>query len=108
MEFTTSLAKTVFLLGSVASLVGGVAHSLVTVKADASFDVDLKAEGAVHVDAGAKAKAKPKAKARTAAKAAVGTKKTTKVGPVKGKKTMKTINIGNKNVWSKASSLLGE
>jgi hypothetical protein len=106
MKVYTSLAKTVFLLGSVASLVGGVADSPVTVKANASVNVNVAAKAAVDVSLGSKAKAKSKAK--TAAKSTAGTKKTTKAGAVKGHKTMKTINTGNTNVWYKASSLLGE
>jgi hypothetical protein len=108
MEVCTSLAKTVFLLGSVASLVAGVAYSLVTVKANASVNVSVAANAAVDVDAVDKAKAGSKAKAKTAAKSKASAKKTTKAGTVKGKKTMNTINTVNKNVWRKASSLLGE
>ena len=108
IEVCTSLAKTVFLLGSVASLVGGVAYSLVTVKANARVNVDVTAKAAVDVNVGSKAKARSNAKAKTAAKSKAGAKKTTKAGTVKGKKTMNTINIGNKNDWYKASSLLGE
>jgi hypothetical protein len=95
------LAKTVFLLGSVASLVGGVANSLVTIKADASVNAHVGAA----VSLGSMAKAKSGTK--TVAKSKTGAKKTTKAGMVKGKETMKTINTGNTNVW-KASSLLGE
>lgn len=90
-----------FLLGSVASLVGGVANSLVTIKADASVNVIAGAT----VSFGSKAKAESGAK--TVAKSNAAAKKTTKVGTVKGKAPMKTINTGNTNVW-KASSLLGE
>jgi hypothetical protein len=102
------LAKTVFLLGSVASLVGGVAYSLVTINATASINVGVRAEAAGSVGAGVKAKAESTAKAKSAAKSKASAKKTAKAGMVKGKETMKTINIGNKNVWYKASSLLGE
>jgi hypothetical protein len=89
------LAKTVFLLGSAASLFGGVAYSLVTIKANASVNVNVAAKATVEVGAGAKAKAKPKAKANTVAKSESGAGKTTKAVIVKGRKTMKTINIGN-------------
>jgi hypothetical protein len=98
------LAKTVFLLGSVISLVGGVAYSLVTVKATASLNVNVTARVVANVRRGSKAKAG--AKAKMAAQSKALTKKTTNGGSVKGK-TMNTINMFNKNVW-KASSLLGE
>lgn len=106
IKLCTSLAKTVFLLGSVVSLVGGVAYSLVMVKASAGLKVNVVAKTAMDVSLDTKAKASSKPK--TAAKSKALTTGRAKVGPVKGKKTMNTINIGKNNVWFKASSLLGE
>ena len=100
------MAKTAFLLGSIVSLVGGVAYSLITVKASAGLNVNVMAKAAV--DASLDSKAKASSKPETTAKSKALTKGTARGGSAKGKKTMNTVNVGQKNVWSKASSLLGE
>ena len=101
--------KTVFLLGSVASLIGGIATTPVTVKAKASVNVSVKAKAVVEVGAAGEAKAKSKAKATAVPKLKTAAKKTTKAKIVKGQKTMKnSVNIGVvKSVWRVASSSLG-
>lgn len=108
MVVSTSLVKTVFLLGSVASLFGGIAIP-VTVKADGSLNVSVQAKATVKVGAKGRAKAKSKAKTTAVSKSKKAAKKTTEANKVKGQKAMKnSINIGVvKSVWRVASSSLG-
>jgi hypothetical protein len=83
----------VILLGSVASLIGGVAHTPVTVKAGATIDVTVKAKAQATLGVVANSKSI--------------TKKTTSAKIEKGKRAMKTINKGSRHVWCKASALVG-
>jgi hypothetical protein len=87
------LAKTVILLGSAASLIGGVAQTPVKVKAGASIDVTVKA--------------KAQATLGVAANSMSITKKTASSKTQKRKKAMKTISKGSQHVWCKASALVG-
>ena len=84
-----SLAKTVILLGSAASLIGGVAH--VPVKVDASARINVTLEASL----------------KTAEKPKAITKRRVYSSTKKGKRTMKTIGKGSKYVWCKASALQG-
>lgn len=77
------------LLGSAASLIGGVAHIPVEVDAPAKIDVA--------VETSLKTAEKPKA----------ATKRFASGSTRKGKRTMKTIGKGSKYVWWKASALRG-
>jgi hypothetical protein len=96
------------LLGSVVSLVGGIAESPVTVKADASVSVSVKAKGALEIGAACRAKAKLKATKKVAAKSGTAAKTTTKAKGAKGKEAMRdSVSLEKRSGW-KAASCLGE
>ena len=86
-------------------MIGGVANSPVTVKANASADVIVRLSAAASVGG---AEAKAEAEPNTAATSNTVAKKATVANTAKGKEAMNSINTGNKNVGCKASSLLGE
>jgi hypothetical protein len=95
------------LLGSIVSLVGGIAKSPVTVKADASVSVSIKAKAALEIGASGRAKAKLKA-TKKVAKSGTAAKTTTKAKIAKGRKTMRNpVSLGKRSDW-KAASCLGE
>jgi hypothetical protein len=77
------------LLGSAASLIGGVAH--IPVKADAAAKINVTIEASL----------------KTAGKPNAVTGKFASSSTKKGKRTMKTIGKGSKYVWWKASALRG-
>lgn len=77
------------LLGSVASLIGGVAH--IPVKVDESAKINVTLEASLKIAE------KPKAITRRLVYSSTK----------KGKRTMKTIGKGSKYVWWKASALQG-
>jgi hypothetical protein len=95
----------VFLLGSVASLVGSVVNSLPIVKNDVSINAHVEAKADVDVSLGVKARAKSKATAQTAGKSTAAAK-STNIEAKRRKKAMKTI-ISDKKVW-RGSPLPGE
>lgn len=101
-----SLAKIMILLGSVASLIGGVSHSP-DLKADASVEVSVKAKADVHYASNGAAKAKPKRTAHKSVKVGTVMTKAAKADKSKEIKTMKTINGNYKNGGKRVSSLLG-
>jgi hypothetical protein len=107
IDVYSSLAKTMVMLGPVASLVGGI-DSPVTIKGDASVNVNVGAKAALKVGLGDKAQAESHGQPNKAAKSTASTKKTIKSEILKENTMKNLINSGNKNVWKKASSLLGE